>query len=164
MVALPQTYKPAEVEASTGGSSVPAGKYRCIVLGSEEKPNKDGKPGSHVQFEYQISEGAFKGQKIFERFNFNNPNEQAVNIAFSQFKQLAEACGKPDCADTDLLNNSVIVVTYGPQKNNPQYSEVKKREPGTSSLDGYVAPAATTTKSGGDTASAGSASGKPSWA
>jgi len=162
MVALPQTYKSTEVEASTGGSSVPAGKYRCIVLGSEEKPNKDNKPGSHVQFEYQISEGSFKGQKIFERFNFNNPSEQAVNIAFSQFKQLAEACGKPDCADTDLLNNSVIVITYGPQKKNPEYSEVKKREPGTASVEGYVAPAVSVSDTG--SAAASGTSGKPSWA
>ena len=133
MVALPSTYVPTEIEASTGGgSSVPPGKYRCIVLGSQEKPTKDNNGSSYVEFMYQISEGPSKGSNIFQRFNFNNQSKQAVDIAFAQFKALAEACGKPGSTNTDDLNNSVIVVTYGPQKD-PKYNEVKKIEAGTAS-------------------------------
>ena len=164
MVALPQTYNPAEVEASTGGGGCPPGKYRCIVLGSQEKDNKAG-TGSYVEFKYQVTEGPQKGSDIFQRFNFNNPNKQAVDIAFSEYKALAIACGKENAKDTDDLNNSVIVVTYGPQKNG-NYNEVKKVEVGTASTEGYVAPAANTTKTDSGTAQAtgGSSSGKPSWA
>lgn len=160
MVALPSTYNPSEVEASTGGSSLPEGKYRCIVLGAVEKPTKDGS-GSYVEFQHQVTEGPQKGQSIFQRFNFQNANKQAVDIAFAQFKQLAEACGKPNTQNTDDLNNSVVVITYGPQKKNPQYNEVKKVEPASASTDGYVAaPVAEAPAQ----AAAANTSGKPSWA
>jgi hypothetical protein len=160
MVALPQSYKPEEVEAATGGGGTPPGKYRCVVLGSQEKDNKAG-TGSYVEFKFQVTEGPQKGSDIFQRFNFNNQNKQAVDIAFAQFKQLAEACGKPGCTNTDELNNAVIVVTYGPQKKDPQYNEVKKIEAGTASTDGYVAPAVTAAPA---QAAATGTDGKPSWA
>ncbi len=164
MVALPSTYVPDQVEAATGGGSVPAGKYRCVVLGSQEKDNKAG-TGSYVEFKYQVTEGPHKGSDILQRFNFNNQNKQAVDIAFAQFKQLAEACGKPGCTNTDDLNNSVVVITYGPQKNAPEYNEVKKIEPGTATTEGYVAPPAVTAKPAAQaTAAAASNDGKPSWA
>lgn len=160
MVALPTTYNPKEVEAATGGgSSIPSGKYRCVVLGSEEKPTKNGE-GSYVEMSYQITDGSFKEQFLVERFNFNNKSKQAVDIAFAQYKQLCEACGKPDAMDTAILNNSVVVLTWGPQKD-PKYNEIKKREPATASLDGYVAPAVTAQAT---TAPAKAADGKPSWA
>lgn len=161
MVALPQSYKPEEVEAATGGGGgVPAGKYRCIVMGSQEKDNKSG-TGSYVEFKYHITEGQQKGSDIYQRFNFNNQNKQAVDIAFAQFKQLAEACAKPGCTNTDDLNNAVIVVTYGPQKNEPKYNEVKKIEVGTASLEGYVAPVVATAPA---QSAASGTDGKPSWA
>lgn len=157
MVALPNTYKPAEVEAATGGgSSVPAGKYRCVVLGSQEKDTAKG-DGSYVEFRLQVTEGPQKGSDIYDRFNFNNKNPQAVDIAFAQFKGLATACGKPDVTNTDELNNSIVVLTWGPQKNNPQYNEVKKYEASTATTEGYVAPVAAA-------APAAAASGKPAWA
>lgn len=164
MVALPSTYVPDQVEASTGGGSVPVGKYRCVILGSQEKDNKAG-TGSYVEFKYQVTEGPQKGSDIFQRFNFNNQNKKAVDIAFAEFKQLAEACGKPGCTNTDELNNSVIVVTYGPQKSAPEYNEVKKIESGTASTEGYVAPPVTAKPSAQSApAAAASNDGKPSWA
>jgi hypothetical protein len=163
MVALPSTYVPDQVEAATGGGGVPAGKYRCVVLGSQEKDNKAG-TGSYVEFKYQVTEGPHKDADIFQRFNFNNQNKQAVDIAFAQFKQLAEACGKPGTTNTDDLNNSVIVVTYGPQKNAPEYNEVKKIEAGTATTEGYVAPAVTAKPAAQAATATPSADGKPSWA
>jgi len=161
MVALPSTYVPTQVEAATGGGSkVPPGKYRCVVLGGEEKENKN-KDGSYVEMSYQVLEGSSKGEFIVERFNFNNKSKQAVDIAFSQFKQLAEACAKPGTMDTDDLKNCIIVVTWGPQRD-PKYNEVKKREPAGASLDGYVAPSVTASPAA--SAATGGTDGKPAWA
>lgn len=161
MVALPNTYKPAEVEAASGGSSVPPGKYKAVLLGSCEKPNSNG-TGSHVLFEFQVIDGPQKGSTIQDRFNFNNTNPKAVEIAFAQFKALAIACGKEGATDTDLLTNSIVVITYGPQKTNPQYNEVKKYEPSTASTEGYVAPAVT--QPAAQSTAATGTTGKPSWA
>lgn len=161
MVALPNTYKPAEVEAATGGSSVPPGKYRFVVLGSQEKDTAKG-DGSYVEFHLQVTEGPQKGSDIFDRFNFNNKNPKTVDIAFAQFKGLATACGKPDVTNTDELNNCIGVLTWGPQNNKPQYNEVKKYEKSTATTEGYVAPVATGSTNAQQAAAA--ASGKPAWA
>lgn len=128
MVALPQSYNPAEVEASTGGSGVviPPGEYKVQVVSSEEKPTKAGN-GAFIEFVYLITDGEYQNNKIWDRFNVDNPNPQAVEIGLSQFKQLAEACGSPDCTDTDELTGCQFIAVMGPQKNDPNRTEVKSR-------------------------------------
>lgn len=147
MVALPSTYKPSEV--TTDSTGVPAGEYKVQVISSEIKQNKS-QNGEYLEVVYLITAGDHQNNKIWDRFNFVNVNPQAVEIAMKQFKQLAEACGKPDCTDTDELNDCQLIVVIGPQKSNPQYTEVKSRVAGTASNAGTgtkkPAAAATTGK------------------
>lgn len=161
MVALPNTYKPEEVEAATGGGGIPPGKYRCVIVGSSEKANKAG-TGTFVEFIYQVTEGPQKGSSIKDRFNFENPNKKAVDIAFAQFKALAQAAGKPDVTDTDALNNAIVVITWDLQDNS-SYCEVKKYEPSTASIDGYT-PRPVKEKPAATAAPAANTDGKPAWA
>lgn len=155
MVAL-KNYNPSEVEASTGGGVViPPGEYKVQVISSEEKPTKKG-DGSFIEFVYLITAGEFKDNKIWDRFNVDNPNAQAVEIGLSQFKQLAEACGQPDCTDTDELHDCNFIVVMGPQKNDPTRTEVKNRVFGSGSTK-------TTKTATSSTANAGTKKA-PSWA
>lgn len=157
MVALPQTYNPSEVEASAPAESVPAGEYKVQVISSELKETKAGN-GSFIEMVYLITQGEHENYKIWDRFNVDNPNQQAVDIGLRQFKQLAEACGKPDCTDTEELHNKVFICTTGPQKNDPTRTEVKLRSPYSGASGG------STSKAPASSASTGTAKKKPSWA
>ena len=156
MVALPQSYNPTEIQASGTATVIPPGEYKVQVVSSEEKATKKG-DGAFIEFVYLITTGEYKDSKIWDRFNVDNPNPKAVEIGLSQFKQLAEACGAPDCTDTDELEGCNFIAVMGPQKDDPNRTEVKSRVAGTG---GKVA-----TKTTATTATTVSATDKkkPSW-
>lgn len=110
---------------------LPVGEYTAAIVESEEKQTKAG-TGSYLNLTLEVIEGNFKGRKVWERLNLNNPNQTAVNIAQQTLKAIHIAQGKSSPAlDSSELHNvpMKIKVTV---RDDPQYgpsNEIKAYGP-----------------------------------
>ena len=72
-----------QVEPNEGRPDpVPAGWYDVVIVESEAKQTQR-KTGYFLALTYQIVSGEFKGRKVFQNINLQNPNEEAVRIGRS---------------------------------------------------------------------------------
>lgn len=92
------------VEPDAGFEPIPDGEYVAIISASEMKPTKSGN-GSYLQAKIEIVDGPHKGRVLFDRFNLQNPNQQAVNIAMRQFSALCHAVNVIKVQDSCQLHN-----------------------------------------------------------
>lgn len=97
-----------EHEPRSGFDPLPAGKYKVVVTDSEEKPTKKG-DGSYIQFTLEVIEGEYKGRKLWDRLNLNNPNPTAVEIAKSTLSALCRAAGVKHLKDTQQLHDLPVL-------------------------------------------------------
>lgn len=95
-------------------SPVPAGTYTAKVVESEIKKTKAG-DGEYMKFAWEIVKGKFKGRKIYDNVNFNNPNATAQEIAEKTIVSMCEACGvKPSkFNNTDQLHGKPCTLKVG---------------------------------------------------
>lgn len=84
--------------------ALPAGWYKAAVTESTLEPTNDG-TGMVLKTVYDVLEGAFKGRKIFNNFNLQNKNPQAVEIAQQELSGLCHATGVIRCTDSEMLHN-----------------------------------------------------------
>jgi len=83
----------SDVQPDTGGgTTVPQGDYVVAITEAFMKATSAG-TGHFLQVEMQITEGEMKGASITDRFNLDNPNAKAVEIAKAQLKAVTEAIG-----------------------------------------------------------------------
>ena len=128
---------------------VPAGKYKAQITASEMKPTKQG-DGSFLELEFTIVDGAYKGRKMWDRLNLNNPNAKAVEIAKRTLSSICRAVNVLRPADSVALHNIPLMITV----------KMKKREDNgemTNEIKGY------SKCDGGATASQTAQGGKPPW-
>lgn len=71
---------------------VPAGWYATTISGTQIKDTKRG-DGKILEVEHTITEGEYKGRKLWSRFNVRNPNAEAERIAKEQLSALCHATG-----------------------------------------------------------------------
>lgn len=83
---------------------IPEGEYVAAITESEMKPTKNGN-GQYLQVKLEILDGEHKGRTLFDRFNLQNPSEQAVNIAMRQFSGLCHAVNVIKVQDSCQLHN-----------------------------------------------------------
>lgn len=133
MVDLVQQYDP-DAEANSF-DDLPAGTYEAqIVESSKEAISKDQDLGECLNLCWKVTSGALEGRLFWQRLNLwwtgpeKNPG-QVVQIANGQFKDLRDATGVQLPSNSEELHFIPCLVTYGPQKKNPQYSEVKSVKP-----------------------------------
>lgn len=107
MVALPQTYKVADLPEGQDFEPIPAGEYSALIVGSQRKDNKAG-TGWFLELEIDITAGQYKGRKLFERLNLENPNPQAVEISFQTLGKICRAFGLETVGDSTQLHNRPI--------------------------------------------------------
>ncbi len=112
-----------EHEPRSGFDTIPAGKYKVVVTDSEEKPTKKG-DGSYIQFTLEIIEGEYKGRKLWDRLNLNNPNPQAVEIAKGTLSALCRAAAVKHLKDTTQLHDIPVVAKVA-AKMDQQAGEVR---------------------------------------
>jgi hypothetical protein len=98
---------------------VPAGSYPVIIEDSDYVDNKK-QNGKMVKLTYQIIDGPFKGKKLFENLNLENPNDQAVQIARRTLNAICVAVGVPHVQDTAQLHNIPLMVEVK-MKDSPEY-------------------------------------------
>lgn len=98
------------VEPQAAFDPIPSDKYVAAVTNSELKPTKAGN-GSFLQLEFTILDGEYKGRKLWDRLNINNPSSQATDIARSQLSAICRAVGIMQVRDSNELHHRPLQIT-----------------------------------------------------
>ena len=99
-----------QVEPAADFEPLPAGKYVAVITASEMKPTKAGN-GSFLELVFQVTEGEFKGRKLWSRLNLENPNALTVKIARGELSAICRAVGVMEPKDSCELHNLPLVVS-----------------------------------------------------
>jgi hypothetical protein len=114
-----------DLSGAQENSPVPDGTYPVILNKAEVTPTKSG--GTMIKIQMKITEGPQAGRVVFDQFNIENVNPQAVQIGLGQLKGMMKAFGhtNPNMLKTtdELLGlkGSITVKTvddggsFGPQ-------------------------------------------------
>lgn len=93
-----------EVEPAKGFEPLPTGNYKAVITASEEKKTKAG-TGSYLAITFEILEGDCKGRKVWTNLNIDNPNQDAVRIAYEQLSAICHAVGVLKPKDSTQLHD-----------------------------------------------------------
>jgi len=107
MVAL--NFNAAGVRPNVALEAIPSGIYPVIITQSTEKPTRSGN-GSYIEFEMAIQGGEYAGRKVFDRLNIRNPNQTAVDIAYSTLSAICHVTGVLAMQDTQQLHGRPFCV------------------------------------------------------
>jgi hypothetical protein len=125
MAQLIQAFNAQQYDPTQGVGGLPIGKHPVIVDSSEVKPNKENN-GGYLQLNLKIIDGPQTGTVGAYRLNLYHSNQQTVEIAHKQLSAVCHVTGVFMLQDSAQLHNIPFIVEVGPQKNDPQYTEVKK--------------------------------------
>lgn len=122
---LIQAFNAQQYDPSQGVGSLPIGKHPVIVESSEVKANK-ANDGGYLQLNLRIIDGPQQGTTGAYRLNLYHSNQQTVEIAHRQLSAICHVIGVFQVTDSSQLHNLPFLIEVGPQKKDPQYTEVKK--------------------------------------
>ena len=115
-----------------------------IITESELKENAN-KDGGYLQLSLQVIDGEHKGCTGPYRLNIFHPNQQTVNIAYSQLSAICHVINEFNIADSSQLHNKPFKVIVGLQKGEngteKGYTEVKSVLASDGSAPGKAKPA-----------------------
>jgi hypothetical protein len=97
------------VEPTDSFDPIPAGEYLCVITASDDKATKAG-TGTYLELEFEVIEGPFKGRKLWDRLNLDNPNELAVKIARATLSAICRAVGVMEPKDSYELHDLPLLV------------------------------------------------------
>ena len=108
---------------------IPKGTYLVQYDSFEDKQNSKG-TGRMVKVELTVIGGPFDGRKLFDNFNYSNPNPDAVRIAMQQMKQFVLAASGGERGQKNLnLDDFAALVGAEVSVNvdvDGEYNRVKK--------------------------------------
>lgn len=115
---------------------IPAGWVIAKITESEHKPNSKN-DGAFLALVLEIVTGPFAGRKLFDRLNLQNPNTQAVEIAYKTLSAIAHAVNVIQVKDSQQLHNlpmqvKVSLKPAGPGNDGKMYdaqNEIKGYKP-----------------------------------
>lgn len=134
MVDISGSYDP-NAEVSQFDRLPPFSDQRAKIIESEIIPISDKEDlGKCLNLTWQIETGPLDGRLFWQRINmwWTGPEKKpgtVVQIANSQFAAIRQATGKMTPQNTTELHHIPCLVSYGPQKKNPDYDEVKSVKP-----------------------------------
>lgn len=106
----------AETKPYQGGYQVfPAGVYQVQIVKEEERDLKSGN-GRALVFDYQITQGEYKGGTVKDFLNLNHTSEKARQIAEARLVAIARAVGIENFFDTQELFGRPFAVRLGVDK------------------------------------------------
>jgi hypothetical protein len=97
------------VAPSVAMEILPAGWYTAKVADSVMKPTKDA-TGSYLEITFVVMSGPALNRKLFARFNLNNANKTAVEIAQRDLAAICHATGVMQLSDSAQLHGKVIAI------------------------------------------------------
>lgn len=104
ITALGFTFDATQVAPAAPMEAVPAGWYSVIISDGEIKPTEGG-AGKRLSIEWTITEGQYKGRKIFDGFNIVHSNAQAQQISAGHVSAICHATQTFQVADVSALFN-----------------------------------------------------------
>lgn len=125
MAQLIQPFNAQQFDPTQGVGGLPIGRHPVVIDSSEVKANSKN-DGGYLQLNLKVIDGPQQGTMGAYRLNLYNANQQAVEIAHRQFSAVCHVTGVYNVQDSGQLHNIPFVIEVGPQKNDPQYTEVKK--------------------------------------
>lgn len=108
MANLNGAYDP-NAEVATDFSAIPTGDYPAVIVDSDMKPTKKN-DGDYLELVHEITEGEYKGRKVWANLNLHNSNATAVEIANRQFASIREATGVANPTDSQQLHYKPVVI------------------------------------------------------
>jgi hypothetical protein len=135
MAQFNETFDATNIEPREALDVLPAAKYSVAITESEWKRTKNDN-GTMLTLTLTVIDGQYKGRKVWDRLNLDNPNPAAVEIAQKTLAAICHATGVMKVSDSTQLHDIPLLadvkVKDGP--NGPN-NEVK----GYAKLDGTVA-------------------------
>ena len=95
-------------ERSSNFGPLPAGEYEMMIVKSDTKATKAG-TGHYLETEMHVISGEHSGRRHWERFNLDNPNQQAVKIAQESLARLCAALGLEEVNDSEELHDRPFI-------------------------------------------------------
>lgn len=158
MAQFNETFDATNIEPREALDVLPAGKYPVAVTESEWQKTKK-QDGTMLVLTMTVIDGPYKGRKVWDRLNLDNPNAQAMEIAQKTLSAICHATGVMKVSDSTQLHDIPLLATVrvsdGP--NGPN-NEVK----GYAKLDG-AQPIASTAPAAARPATAPSGPATPPW-
>lgn len=105
-----------------GGSNLPVGKYKGVIVDSRSEKTSSG-TGGFLALDLTPIEGPLAGQKHTDRINLFNLNPQTVEIANKQMSAYCYVTGQFNLQDTAQLHNLPFFFEIGYQKGNEPTAE-----------------------------------------
>lgn len=110
----------SNIDPAQGAGTLPAGDYRVVVASSEFKQTRSGN-GMYLEITNHVIDGPYKGRSIIDRFNVQNTNPQAVEIAMKELSALCRSVGILGFQDTMQLHGIpyIIQLSEAPRADDP---------------------------------------------
>jgi hypothetical protein len=112
------------IEPAAPRGAIPAGKYKCVIVSSEERPTK-AMTGTMLKLQIQVIEGPHQGAMVFDQLNINNPSQTAQEIAQRTLSAICRATGVMMPQDSSDLHNKPLLVTVR-MENSKEYGAQNK--------------------------------------
>jgi len=131
MAKLGKRFSADDHEEMKSFEALPADDYKVKVKSSDLKDTKakieakeKGKKikGKRLSFQFEVTEGKYKGRILFTNLNIENDNEDTVRMADEEFTSILLACGKRSVEDTDELNGIELVMSVRIKPASAQYA------------------------------------------
>lgn len=136
---------------------LPAGWYNVQIVDSEMKPTT--KPGgAYLSITLQVIGGEYNNRKVFDRFNLQNSNPVAVEIAYRSLSAVCHAVGMIQVADSQLLHGKPLMAKVSLRAARTDAVTQVSYE-ASNEVKGYKA-----TEAGGAAVAGAPAGGAPAWA
>lgn len=103
-------FNAADIEPAAPRGTIPAGKYKCVITASEERPNR-AQTGTVLKLTLQVIEGPHQGAYVFDQLNVDNPSPTAVQIAQRQLSAICRAVNVYTPNQSSDLHNKPLLVT-----------------------------------------------------
>lgn len=103
------SFNAADVKPAEDFSPIPVGDYPAMIVDSDVKPTK-ARTGHFAELVFEVTEGQYKGRKVWARLNLDNPNAKAVEIAQRELSAICHAVGKMQISDTQELHFKPMVI------------------------------------------------------
>lgn len=108
MANLTGAYDP-NAEASQDFAPIPSGEYLAQIVESDMMPTKNN-DGEYLELTYAITDGDYKGRKVWARLNLRNKNETAQRIGNEEFAAVRAATGVANPRDSQELHYKPHVI------------------------------------------------------
>jgi len=135
-------FNAGSVEPAKPRTTLPAGKYKCVITSSGEQPTK-AMTGTMLKLQLQVIDGPHQGAMLFDQLNLNNPSATAMEMAQRTLSAICHAVGVIMPQDSSDLHNKplMVVVRLENSKDYGAQNKVSGYEP---CEGGAAAPVATT--------------------